>query len=66
MTKSYPPEYFENKIQQSQIKTAIVEALPTGVYYHNLIIALSELLKNFVEDSYQEEVFTKPVKQDKN
>ena len=52
-------EYFANKQEQSKIKMAIHEAIPTDVYYHNLIIVLSEILQSMVYAMLKEEVFTK-------
>lgn len=54
-----PPQYFENKKEQSQIGEAILKAIPENVYYHNLIIAMTELLAGFVARAYKEDVFKK-------
>ena len=61
MTSKLTKEYFENRKQQGEIKLAIMESIPRNVYYHNLIIALAEILHRMVEASYQEDVFTKVI-----
>lgn len=61
MSIIYTEEYFQNKQEQAKIKIAINTAVPVGVHYHNLIIAMSELLKTYVEEAYKDEVFSKPV-----
>lgn len=33
--------YFDNKTEQAKIRTAILEAIPAGIFYHNLIYVLS-------------------------
>lgn len=57
----YTDEYFENKVQQGQIKKALLLAIPEGVYFHNLLIALAELLADNTRRAFTEEVFTKRV-----
>ena len=52
-------EFFDNRAEQAKIKLAITEAIPPGVFYHNLCIAVAELLRNYVADSYKDDVFTK-------
>lgn len=59
---NYTKEYFDNKIQQNQIKEAVHKALPGGVYYHNLIIAFAEMLADFTQMAFKEEVFEKGIK----
>lgn len=47
----YTQEYFDNQVEKNRIKGAILGAIPKGTHYHNLIIALAELLTFFVSDS---------------
>lgn len=58
-----PQEYFDNKAEQSKIKQAVLECLPTEVYYHNIIIALAEMLAQFTKDAFKDDVFRKSPKQ---
>ena len=58
----YTHEYFENRQQQSRIKTIVHEALPDGIYYHNLIITFAEMLADFTWQAFKEEVFRKGIK----
>ncbi|CAK0756336.1 hypothetical protein CCP3SC15_2150007 [Gammaproteobacteria bacterium] len=53
-------EFFQNKIEQGKIKSALWEAMPVNVYYHNLIIALAEMLLRCIELAYKDEVHNKP------
>jgi hypothetical protein len=57
--KIYPQAYFDHKAQQARLKSAILGALPDdgSIYYHNLIIALSELLADFSQQAFKEEVY---------
>lgn len=57
--RKIPTEYFKNRQEQAKIKLALTEAIPVGVYYHNLIIALTEMLERAVTTTYEEEVFHK-------
>jgi hypothetical protein len=52
-------EYFDNKREQCQIKEAVYKALPKDLYYHNLIIAFSEMLQRFIVLAFHEEVHGK-------
>jgi hypothetical protein len=58
-SKDYPEEYFYSKIQQAKIKSLILGALPDdgSIYYHNLIIALAEMLAEFSQQAFIEEVY---------
>ena len=49
--------YFDNKKEQSKIKTAIYAAIPAGVCYHNLIVVLSEILQRMVMEMTKEKIF---------
>ena len=60
MPRSYTKEYFANRIEQGKIKEALWKAMPTNIYYHNVIIALSEMLSRCVDENYQEDVMHKP------
>jgi hypothetical protein len=59
VSRIIPKEYFENRIEQSNIKLALWDACPVDVQYFNLIIALTEMLKRAVEEAYTEDVYTK-------
>ena len=50
-----PKRYFEDRKEQAQIKHAIVVAVPEGVAYSNLVIALAEVLREYVHDCFREE-----------
>lgn len=58
-----PPEFFENKKEQSEIKLAVSRAIPKDVYYHNLIIVFSEMLSSFVYRAFNDEVYNKSIKE---
>ena len=45
--KKITEAYFENKAEQAKIIQAVIGAIPTGVYYHNVIAALADLLSAF-------------------
>ena len=60
----YTKEYFENRKQQNKIKLLVNEAIPVGVYYHNLIIAFAEMLTDFTWQSFKKDVFKKEIKKD--
>lgn len=62
MTHRLPPEYFQNRQEQARIKMLIVEAIPEGVFYHNLIIALAELLAGYTEKAFREKVREEEIK----
>lgn len=51
--------YFENKREQSDIKQAILDAIPRDVFYHNLNAVLAELLRDFIGYSTRDELFTR-------
>lgn len=55
-------EYFQNKKQQAVIKGKLLEAIPANVYYHNLIIALAELLADMTRLAWRDDVYTKAMK----
>jgi len=59
---NYTEEYCQNRKQQDQIKSLVNEAIPSGVYYHNLIIAFADMLKDFTWQSFKEDVFKKGIK----
>ena len=50
-------EFFDNKAEQNKIKIAIHRAIPEGVFYHNLVIVLSEIIKDMVWEMTKEDVF---------
>jgi hypothetical protein len=49
--------YFDNKKEQSKIRTALYEAVPVGVCYHNLVVVLSEILQRMVMEMTKEKIF---------
>ena len=53
MSREYQPEYFDNKQEQNKIKQAILDALPTGVEYYNLIAAMNELQQTFILHAFK-------------
>lgn len=54
-----PQQYFDNKIEQTRIKEAVLMAIPDNVNYYNLIIAFAEMLARFTEAAFREEVYSK-------
>lgn len=54
-------EFFQNKVEQNQIKEALIRAIPENVYYHNLIIALAEMLHDAAQQAFKEDVFTRSI-----
>jgi hypothetical protein len=52
-------EFFDNKSEQNKIKSAIHQAIPEGILYHNLVIVLSEIIKDMVWEMTKEDVFKK-------
>lgn len=56
MAERLPPEYFQNRQEQARIKTLIVEAIPVGVRYDNLIIALVGLLQEFATKAFRNKI----------
>ena len=62
MSRELTKQYFENKAEQSKISIAILEAIPKGVRYHNLVAVLAELLQRFVIEMTRDDVFGKSVK----
>jgi hypothetical protein len=52
-------QFFKNRQEQNKIKLALTEAMPVGVYYHNMIIALTDLLVTAVNEAYKDEVYKK-------
>lgn len=52
-------EFFDNKSEQNKIKSAIHQAIPEGIFYHNLVIVLSEIIKDMVWEMTKEDVFKK-------
>ena len=57
-------EFFQNNIQQAEIELKLTEAIPPGIYYHNLVLALTNMLRRAVWESYKELVYTKKVSKD--
>ena len=49
-------EYFKNRQEQAKIKLAVIEAIPEGVRYDNLIIALSELLREYIWKVFEKDM----------
>lgn len=54
-----PKEFFENRKEQAEIKIALTEAIPQNVYYHNLVVALAEMLARAIQEQQKEDVFHK-------
>ena len=52
-------EFFDNKAEQNKIKSAIHQAIPEGIFYHNLVIVLSEMIKDMVWEMTKEDIFKK-------
>jgi len=52
-------EFFDNKVEQNKIKSAIHQAIPEGIFYHNLVIVLSEIIKDMVWEMTKEDIFKK-------
>ncbi len=61
MTRKLTKEFFENRKQQIEIKSALDAAIPPGIYYHNLIIALAGMLTWAVNEAYKDDVYKKHV-----
>lgn len=56
MPRQLKPEYFKNRIEQSQIERAIIEAIQPGMYYHNIVCALANLLRHYTQQMVKDEV----------
>lgn len=51
-------DYFKNRTEQKTIAYAILAAIPPNVRYHNVIVALTDVLGNVVQLAYAEGAFT--------
>lgn len=47
MSRPLKKEFFDDRSEQAKIKLAIVEAIPEGVYWHNLVAVLFELAHDY-------------------
>lgn len=51
--------YFENLEEISMIKEGVWRSIPQGYFYHNIILALADVLSECVRLSLKEELFNK-------
>lgn len=54
-----PPEYFINRVRVIELKTALVKAIPPMSYYHEINVALAEVLAEMVASEYKDEMMGK-------
>ncbi len=50
-------EYFDNKREQAEIAVAVLKAIPKNACYHNLIISFAEMLAQFTNQAFKEEIY---------
>ena len=62
MPKLLPNEYFENEAERNQIEQAVLSVIPEGAYYHNIVRALCNVLKDMTWEMTKKAVFTKSTK----
>ena len=53
----YTPEYFGNRAEQARIASALYAAIPDGVEYYNLVIALSQMINTMLDKAFNDEIF---------
>lgn len=53
--RSYTQHYFDNQAQKAEIKQAMTAAIPAGVTYYNLVMALTELLQDWAHLAFADE-----------
>lgn len=56
MPRTYTQYYFDNQAQKAEIKQAMTAAIPAGVTYYNLVMALTELLQDWARLAFADEV----------
>ncbi len=57
-------DYFDNKREQAEIAVAVLKAIPKNACYHNLIISFAEMLAQFTNQAFKEEVFGRSEEED--
>lgn len=56
MSHKLTEEYFKNQTEKVRIKTALTSAIPANVTYFNLILALTELIREWAGIAFEDEV----------
>lgn len=56
MEKPLSPDFFANRKEQLQIEEAIILAIKPGMYYHNIVIALANMLRHYTQEMVKDEV----------